>query len=389
MLPESHSPPERPIGDDLPAEVDEEEEVEMEEPIQNRETRTASIMAKTGLCLEKANTELLTHNYSTTSISALLGNLKMPANLSAMHLQPFLETTDSYNEMLKDYRLVSKNYATMYITKAAVLTSILTNILEKMADKVREINHVIYDISQSVVTEVKDKSTMERWNTMKDSLESIKKENDMIRERINVDLYKIKKKEGKSFIHPILNVCRGALNAYVGAYTRSVQVMGKNGKLDSSRLEAYNNVFLNEYLMLQSFQYYHSYLITIVFNSHIIPCLKALLLNGQGVAKQIRGFDIKSKLNLKPLDFSMSNLIERSLRDYMKTKMEMDKRYKLKDIDINLFISSYNMLYPATSPFIVNILECTSDKHQAILVIDVSPENLTTGVRHDDRYPKN
>ena len=345
------------------------------------------------------------------SVHELYGNLNLFEDDSTIPIRSKfnIQNKSTFVSILKKHRLVSKNYATMYITKSKILISILVNILEEYIPKLTLI-HANYAKIQTEVKVFYEKKALEpqqvemmtslRLNT-KDMPKLIKDAQAKLSEIKGQLFVSLESSEAQSpltacgmsatgqAVHKVYDNSKHVLmfmrlqkyfRGFVGAYSHLVRKYEKENKKILYFAENEKNYFLHEFEMALTANKLKYMLIQILERIYAVhEKINHLLQDSAGIVKFLFP-EGSTKIDQSMLSFRISSLLYAQYRRFVKKKIILGDKNILQDDDLKqFFVDCYPFLYPQFTPLYTCLIRCSyevKDKTKPhvpiIIVIDVS-----------------
>ena len=270
-------------------------------------------------------------------------------------------------QILKQYRLYSKNYANMFQIKAKVLVDILNNLLiEYSAQTVRLFqffkllrSHIKKKLQGMPLTE----ADIHHMNYIKYFLADFDMEVNTRDDELKEIIELLGEGDEKSVRPGFMTTIRGITQSYINSVSLLIHRIEKD-KLPHAQLSiqfssSEGNPSLLEFLMLITFETFRKFTLEVavpkIFDLH--KRFQGRIGHGAKLAEHFYSSYPSVFGTLEPLNFRLSTLIEPTLKRYIKTKIGLEPKIILKDEDLREFFDEkFEFKYPDTNPFWVSFL---------------------------------
>ena len=286
------------------------------------------------------------------------------------------KSTADFQTGLRKYKLQSKNYSSMFLTKSKVLIQLLSCILKQLIAKLLATKEYLTKVKSQVKTRLEGQSLSqkdaENLSDFKQYLITFTDEISTRRLELE-DMWRIIEDTEGGYCH--LSTLLLAFQGYIASiskYTKKIESKSKT----SISLAKTKNPFILEFDMLLLYQRLYRFLIKSIVpklfdvHAHITKTLQ------QGVEvvnklTQRSGIEILSK----DLQFSLSSMLDKNLRRFVKRKICLESKLILVDEDLREFFEEcYELKYPLETFMCKHSLPCTyefkSKLHKLNLFLD-------------------
>lgn len=310
-------------------------------------------------------------------VEKLYGNLFMDYEGLSFSLD--LKDSATYSEFissLKSYRLNSKNYAQMFVTKARVMVSILhcivTRFEEKLFHTYKFYEHQVQfshkfevikynkDIQDLVVDYQSSLSEFKRYRDFKlEDLQALK--NLLLNSETQENNY--------------VKMIEREIQMYLNSMSKMIRGMAETPKLVASFANLETNCFVQEFHMLVLFEAFRRWLLKTV-----VSVVYQSFNEFQDFARQFEDLFKKLEINFRPAFSSedpLSSMIDKSYKRFIKKKINLQQKFIISDqVLLEFFQEGYPITYNSSTFLCKKYYLCTvndkeSKKSPVIMVIDV------------------
>lgn len=300
-------------------------------------------------------------------VDKLYGNLFM--DYEGISFSLGLKDSATYNEFitsLKSYRLNSKNYALMFITKAKVMVDILHNIASKFETKlINTYKH--YDDLASLIPQ--DQSADYKFY-----LSELRKFKDFKLEELQViKTLLLGGQDSKE--NQYLKMIEKEVQIYLNAMSKMIRGLSESPKYVASFATLESNCFVLEFHMVVLFEAFRRWLVKAII-ARVYQHFQAF----KEVAKLCEDFAKKQGLS-KCLDFSsndpISSMIDKTYKRFIKKKINLQPKFIISDqVLLEFFQEGYPINYNSSTFFCKKHYLCVGQDKDiknlpVIMVIDV------------------
>lgn len=256
-----------------------------------------------------------------------------------------------YLRILRSYRLFSRNYANIFMTRCKVMEQIVRHIIIQYQLKLQEKYKVFQNLSAMIKKTYEAKQisvqTSEQITRFNKFMNDLKTEFDLRKVDFEEILLHFDEQEKNRYV---MGHVEKAFHDFSNAYGRLIRKV-EQGKKDNSLSEPEFNPFLAEFNLLLLFEWLRRY-----FYKTVIPML--LSMHKHIMDRLVAGLEIIAELLPelhKPKEsdaiFTLCSLLEKPLSRFVKQKVGLKGEFVLKDCDLeDFFRESYEMKYPEISP---------------------------------------
>ncbi len=308
-----------------------------------------------------------------TNINQLYGNLSETTILNGNDRSEIhVRSLHDFMETMRRYKLLSKNYSTMYISKLKVTERIIVHLLTEYLKKIEEISNFFIRSRKKVKSQLEGKPLE---HEMAAALSAQKKQINTITDEFDVRKTELadmlKNVTERDCVQKMTDLYLG----YIGSITKLTRKLEKKSKQVSSH-ESDPNPMLLEFNMLLNFRRIFHFLEDAVIPKLFDVHLQVEKKRDQGL-RSLKDFGAvtKCEIDLNAPKFSLSSLLSKNLRRFIKNKIGLEHRMILTDDHLKEFFELYEVKYPQDSYLFRAVLPCTFELkkkvHPMHLILDV------------------
>ncbi len=321
----------------------------------------------------------------STDISKMFGNyLKDEAEEVAAKRAAFYPTVQDFLKNLKQYRLMSKNYCNMFLTKTKVMIKLLNSLNRELRQKLRASSELVGREYHKIKKQVEGTALSQEQTKHFKDLENFKlKHEEFVKFKANeLEKFELKETEDKEGVTVVEFVLLTNLYHFTSCFSNLIRKLEKEKNPNPTiRLNEEVNVQLLEMNLLLTFESVRSELFyrVLPFLFKVTEELKQRLDSCQ---KFIEGLKLGSKADVTSGAVRLAALIEPQIKRFIKKKIGMENKVIMKDDDLEDFIRDfYPFKYCEVSYLCRAFLECIEEKRNKkfLLMIDVASAHQCLG----------
>jgi hypothetical protein len=326
----------------------------------------------------------------STDTSKMFGNyLKDESEEIAAKRAAFYPSIQDLLKNLKQYRLMSKNYCNMYLTKTKVMIRLLTNLNRELRVRIKESAELVGREYQKIKKHFQGTTLDEAQTDHFKNFENFRqKHEEFVRFKFNeLEKLEFKETEEKEGLTVIESVLLTNLFHFTSCFSNMVRKLEKEKVANPSiRTNDEVNCQVLELNLLLSFENIRRDLFNRVlpFLFQVVEELKLRLDSGQKIVDGLK-LGAKLKVDLSAGQVRLAALIEPQMKRFIKKKIGMESKIIMKDDDLeDFFRDFYPFKYCEVSYLCRAFLECIEERRnkKCLLMIDVAPADPVSRQPH-------